>query len=80
MHTLLSQGAGIPRAWIDDSHDEWDREARSYGPDDDDDGEADDRSGLWSHDSPDEDTQEIVVQPMPGPLPVGADDYDDDRR
>lgn len=27
----------IPRAWIDDSHAEWGREARSYGPDPDDD-------------------------------------------
>lgn len=36
MHTLTR----IPRAWIDDAHDEWDHEARTYGPDDDDDDTA----------------------------------------
>jgi hypothetical protein len=30
-----------PRAWLDDAHAAWDREARSYGPDDDEDEDAD---------------------------------------
>lgn len=34
-------GAAPARAWIDDAHAEWDREAASYGPDDDDDLDAD---------------------------------------
>lgn len=34
-------GAAPPRAWLDDAHAAWDREARSYGPDDDEDEDAD---------------------------------------
>jgi hypothetical protein len=34
--SLHGNGAAPPRAWLDDAHAEWDREARSYGPDDDD--------------------------------------------
>ncbi len=88
MNPLLTQGAGAPRAWTDDSHAEWDREVRSYGPDEDDDGDGDgdddpdaERSGLWFRDDPDdESTQEVVIEPVPGPMPAGADEYDDDRR
>lgn len=52
-------------------------EMACYDPDDeDDDGETDATpSGLWFHD-PDDETQEIDVDPVRGP----ADDYDDDRR
>lgn len=55
MKPLLTQGAGIPRAWTDDSHAEWDREARSYGPDDDDEVTPVETIVPWDPDGGDDD-------------------------
>jgi hypothetical protein len=46
------------RAWVDIGHEYWDREAQTYGPDDDGggDGETDETP-----------TQEIVITPEIGP-------------
>jgi hypothetical protein len=57
------------RAWVDIGHEYWDREARSYGPDDDADSEGGELDGPP--------TDEIVIVPMPGPVfgPVGEDEF-----
>lgn len=54
------------RAWIDIGNEYWDREAKSYGP-----GDEDDNSNT-----DDEPTQEIVIVPTTGPVfgPVGDDE------